>query len=81
MSCWGMNTPSVLSNLLAGQYRNPIRIVAFNTAEGWSRDVTEDIARAVLMVAEASGEPLAQATAAFVQRAIGNELPDWVITR
>lgn len=35
----------VIKNLLEGQYSNPVRIVAFNTAEGWSRDVTEDIAR------------------------------------
>ena len=35
----------LIENLLAGQYANPARIVAFNTAEGWSRDVTEDIAR------------------------------------
>ena len=27
-----------------GQYHNPVRIVAFNTAEGWSRDVTVEIA-------------------------------------
>jgi hypothetical protein len=27
-----------------GQYGHPVRIVAFNTAEGWSRDVTKDIA-------------------------------------
>jgi hypothetical protein len=27
-----------------GQYSHPVRIVAFNTAEGWSRDVTIDIA-------------------------------------
>jgi hypothetical protein len=27
-----------------GQYSSPVRIVAFNTAEGWSRDVTDDIA-------------------------------------
>jgi hypothetical protein len=27
-----------------GQYGNPVRIVAFNTSEGWSRDVTMDIA-------------------------------------
>lgn len=31
-------------DLVDGQYRRPIRIVAFNTAEGWSRDVTMDIA-------------------------------------
>jgi hypothetical protein len=30
--------------LLGGQYEGPVRIVAFNTAEGWSRDVTVDIA-------------------------------------
>jgi hypothetical protein len=27
-----------------GQYGSPARIVAFNTTEGWSRDVTKDIA-------------------------------------
>jgi hypothetical protein len=34
----------LIENLLAGQYTNPIRIVAFNTVEGWSRDVTKEIA-------------------------------------
>jgi hypothetical protein len=33
----------MVRNLLEGQYENPVRIVAFNTAEGWSRDVTMDI--------------------------------------
>jgi hypothetical protein len=36
---------TVIRQLLEGQYANPVRIVAFNTAEGWSRDVTEDVAR------------------------------------
>jgi large subunit ribosomal protein L30 len=26
-----------------GQYSNPVRVIAFNTAEGWSRDVSEDV--------------------------------------
>jgi hypothetical protein len=30
--------------LMEGQYSNPVRVIAFNTAEGWSRDVTADIA-------------------------------------
>ena len=34
----------LIRDLMDGQYRNPARIVAFNTAEGWSRDVTMDIA-------------------------------------
>ena len=35
---------TIITYLMEGQYRNPIRIVAFNTAEGWSRDVSEEIA-------------------------------------
>jgi hypothetical protein len=34
----------LIQDLMSGQYSNPARIVAFNTAEGWSRDVTKDIA-------------------------------------
>ena len=38
----------VVTNIERGDYSKPIRVVAFNTAEGWSRDVTEDIAQALL---------------------------------
>jgi hypothetical protein len=40
----GTTRATLARNLLEGQYENPVRIVAFNTAEGWSRDVTLDIA-------------------------------------
>jgi hypothetical protein len=35
---------TTIAALLEGQYSHPVRIVAFNTAEGWSQDVSEDIA-------------------------------------
>ena len=35
---------AVIRGLLEGQYANPVRVIAFNAAEGWSRDVTDDIA-------------------------------------
>jgi hypothetical protein len=35
---------SVVQDLLTGQYKHPIRVVAFNTAERWSQDVSEDVA-------------------------------------
>jgi hypothetical protein len=38
---------TVIRDLINGEYNNPIRIVCFNTAEGWARDVTEDIAREI----------------------------------
>jgi hypothetical protein len=38
------NHETLIRDLLDDQYSRPMRIVAFNTAEGWSRDVTVDIA-------------------------------------
>ena len=35
---------TVIADLMEGQYSSPVRVVAFNTAEGWSRDVSEEIA-------------------------------------
>ena len=35
---------TVLQDLLTDQYSHPIRVVAFNTAERWSEDVSEDVA-------------------------------------
>jgi hypothetical protein len=37
---------TVITDLFDGQqYKNPVRVIAFNTSEGWSRRVSEDIAR------------------------------------
>jgi hypothetical protein len=35
---------TVISDLLEGQFYNPVSVVSFNTAEGWSRDVSEEVA-------------------------------------
>ena len=35
---------TIISNLIAGQFNDPLRVVAFNTAEGWCRDATVDVA-------------------------------------
>jgi hypothetical protein len=39
---------TIVSNMISGEYRDPLRVVAFNTVEGWSRDVSEEIAYDVL---------------------------------
>jgi hypothetical protein len=36
---------TVILDLLSGEYKNPVRVVAFNTSEGWSQDVSGDIAQ------------------------------------
>ena len=35
---------TLISDLLTGQYDHPLRVVAFNPLEGWSRDASEDVA-------------------------------------
>jgi hypothetical protein len=46
---------TVVADLLSGQYRHPLHVLAFNTAEGWARDVSADIARQVLTRARCRG--------------------------
>ena len=36
---------TVVVDLLEGQYKDPVRVVAFNTAEKWSQDVSADVAQ------------------------------------
>jgi hypothetical protein len=55
---------SVLTDLVSGQYEHPLRIVAFNTAEGWARDVTAELAAEVLARA---GHDLPQAVREFAE--------------
>ena len=38
---------TVIADLLDGRYNSPVRVVGFNTAEGWSRDVSEDVAHEI----------------------------------
>jgi hypothetical protein len=35
---------ATIVGLLEGQFSNPVRIIAFNPAERWSEDVSEDVA-------------------------------------
>jgi hypothetical protein len=38
------NRETLIRDLVDGEYSDPVRIVSFNMAEGWCRDVTMDIA-------------------------------------
>ena len=45
--CETADLETVIQDLLTGQYSNPIRVVAFNTVERWSEDVSEDVAHEI----------------------------------
>jgi hypothetical protein len=66
---------TTIENILSGQYSHPIRVVAFNTAEGWARDVTEDIAQAVLSKAQHEHRSISIAAQEFLVRTLGVDAP------
>jgi len=66
---------TVVRDLIAGEYNNPISIIAFNLAEGWVRDVSEDVAREVVDAARLDFARLPEPTQKFVERQLGEVAP------
>jgi hypothetical protein len=38
---------TVITDLMEGQYNNPVRVVGFNTVQDWARDVSADVAHEI----------------------------------
>lgn len=66
---------TVIRDIADGQYNKPVRVVAFNIAEGWVRDVTGDLAREMINRAARKAEPLSKSAQAFVEWATGEDVP------
>ena len=64
---------TVIQDMLSGEYSNPIRVVAFNTAERWSEDVSEDVAAELHRRCDLQMRELPAAISDFVER---HEGPD-----
>ena len=56
--------------LINGEFDRPLQIVCFNVAEGWARDVTENIGRKLLDMSR-QGRVLGSAAVEFVERVTG----------
>ena len=67
----GLDT--VIDDFLTGQFNSPVRAVAFNTAEGWSLDISEDVAWEVLRRATNEGRKLPTSTYDFVEFHVGED--------
>jgi hypothetical protein len=59
---------TIVRNMISGEYRDPLRVVAFNTVEGWSRDVSEEIAYDVLDRAFDADTTLSVGAKRFIDR-------------
>ena len=69
----GTDASTVVADLLTGQYEQPLRVVAFNPAEGWSRDATEEIAEE-LERRIATGREVSQTLQDFIESNIGRKI-------
>jgi hypothetical protein len=58
---------TTISDLIDGQYDNPVRVIAFNTGKRWSEDVSEDIAREIMHRLGFTGNELPSSLESFVR--------------
>jgi len=58
---------TVISDLLAGQFNAPVRIVAFNTLEHWAEDVSQEVAEGIQTRCDIEGEPVPEYIRDFVE--------------
>lgn len=75
----GTDYPTLITDLLSGQYCRVLRVVAFNASEGWSRDASEEIARELERHISALDLTIGDGLSDFIEgqlrRKIGVQLP------
>ena len=59
---------AVIRELWTGQYRNPIGVVGFNMFEGWSQDVSHDVAQELRRRCDLHGRDVPSDIHDFVDR-------------
>ena len=61
------NLHALMVDLLDGQYNDPVRVVAFNLADGWVRDASREIADLIAYGCERDGFDVPPFLKSFVQ--------------
>ena len=67
---------TIIRNMMSGEYDHPLHVIAVNPAKGWARDVSEDIARALVETAVRGGQSLPPGTQGFVESQLGGVLAE-----
>jgi hypothetical protein len=64
---------TIIADLMSGQFNDPIRVVAFNTLEHWSDDVSKEIATEIQTRCDIEGAPVPDHLSDFVASHTGRE--------
>jgi hypothetical protein len=59
---------AVISDFLSGQFNDPIRVIAFNTLEHWSDDVSDEVAVEIQSRCDIEGAAIPEHLGDFVQQ-------------
>src|SRR5580692_2594721 len=59
---------AVIMGMLEGQFNNPLRVIGFNTADGWSQDVSSDVAQEIRLRCDLQGRDVPFYLEEFVER-------------
>jgi hypothetical protein len=62
---------TIITDLISGQFNDPIRVVAFNTLEHWSQDVSEHVALEIQTRCDIDGEHVPESIRDFVDSYTG----------
>ena len=64
------NEPTIVRWFIEEQFTRPLRVIAFNTEEGWSRDASREIAERLLDL-NSAGTALGTGAREFAERVTG----------
>jgi hypothetical protein len=70
----GVDYPTIIGDLLSGQYEQVLRVVAFNPSEGWSRDASEDIAHELERRIGAENRKVSDGLRDFIEGQLGRKV-------
>jgi hypothetical protein len=62
---------TTITDLMSGQFNDPVRVVAFNTRERWAQDVSNDIALEIQSRSDIDGHDVPETLRDFVERHAG----------
>ncbi|MBR0696753.1 hypothetical protein [Bradyrhizobium lablabi] len=70
----GLDYLTLIEDLLAGQYEDVLRVVAFNPAEGWARDASAEVAHDLEQRIGAEGLQVSDSLIDFIESYIGRSI-------
>jgi hypothetical protein len=62
---------TVITDLMSGQFNDPVRVVAFNTLEHWAQDVSKDVALEIQTRCDIDGQDVPENLRDFVDSCAG----------